>query len=253
MDFPSLPDPFQNPTELAHIMNDMSKMKKSLTVVNSSKPPVIKKLKFTIKNDFPALLGSELKRKKRIKKKPRKQGKLIKRFDCELINISEKIKEVCEKKSLVIRNTNQRAYIPIANLRKKKLTRIKKVVQAAKKMAEYKQAIAQMDKTIADEAKTPVGQNDSKQICGNLVTLRVKSIFNNSEAVKKSFNSEATIREYVDNILDPEFDGKVLQLINRLTFAYMLKKAQTPLKARKRVVSGFNEVLKTLNFIQKQK
>lgn len=257
MDFPALPNPFPNTSDLTDLMKNMTEIIKNMPIVNkprqSTKPPKVKKLKFTIKKDFPALVESQPTRKKRIRKKSRNQGKLIKRFECDLINISEKIKEVCEKKSLVLRRTNDKGFTPIAHLRKKKLSRIKKAVKAAKEVVECQISIDNIGKTEPGINNSKINNKDKNVSGANIITSRIKKNFNNTNEVKRGFNADISIREYVDNVLDPSFDEKSLHLINRLTFAYMLKKAQTPLRAKKRVVSGFNEVLKALNFTQRQK
>ena len=256
MNYPELPNPFKDKNDLSNAIQHIDRLKKDLPVVKKDvtkpKSQKVQKLKFTIKKDFPALVESNPKRKKRIRKKKRNQGKLIKRFDCELINVSEKIKEICEKKNIVYNCLNKKMFIPLAITKKKKLSRIKKAVNAAKEIAECQQQLIEKELNEDSNYIKSRDQQITKQ-CPNLLTSRIRQNFNNTEAVKQGYNNDISIREYVDNTLDPKFDEQILKLVNRLTFAYMLRKAQAPLKAKKRVVSGFNEVIKSLNFMQKNK
>lgn len=50
----------------------------------------------------------------------------------------------------------------------------------------------------------------------------------------------------MNNVLDPALETEIIKLINIVSFRHQLKKKKTPLKAKKRVFSGFNEVTKAL-------
>ncbi len=55
------------------------------------------------------------------------------------------------------------------------------------------------------------------------------------------------IREYVDQILDREFDKKLSNFLVKLREIYFKKKLIKPSKAKKRFVVGFREVHKKIN------
>ena len=54
------------------------------------------------------------------------------------------------------------------------------------------------------------------------------------------------VRGWVHHLLDPELDEKALQLINALALMQAKKKVLEPKKFKKRIVSGFNEVKRTI-------
>ncbi len=58
-----------------------------------------KKYRVGMRNNFPSLFEVYGERSRKIKKKRKRNDKLIKRFDIELINISEKIKELLASKN----------------------------------------------------------------------------------------------------------------------------------------------------------
>lgn len=57
---------------------------------------------------------------------------------------------------------------------------------------------------------------------------------------------EKLIREYVDQILDKDFDKKFSDFIEKLREIYYKKKLTKPSKAKKRFVAGFREVYKKI-------
>lgn len=58
--------------------------------------------------------------------------------------------------------------------------------------------------------------------------------------------SKKFIREYVDQILDKDFDKKFSDFIVKLREIYYKKKQTKPSKAKKRFVAGFREVFKKI-------
>ena len=58
-----------------------------------------------------------------------------------------------------------------------------------------------------------------------------------------NFNKKI-IREYVDQILSPEFDKKFSDFVEKIREMYFKKKQLNPLKAKKRFVVGMREVEK---------
>lgn len=211
-----------------------------------------KKLKFTLKNDFPVLDGFvPPPKKQKIKKKKKKTGKMIKRFDCELINVSEKVEEVCQKKRLGVFETS---VAPKTEKRKKKLSRIKKTMEAMRDIAETQNKQADFE-TFDKFNKDKGNMDDYKEYVRNQSSLqsKLRKKINNKEEVKKGHNNDIEIREYVDNVQSTDFDCKILKFLNSLSFSQMLKKKTNPLKLKKRFVSGFNEVIKTLCYMKKQK
>ena len=57
---------------------------------------------------------------------------------------------------------------------------------------------------------------------------------------------KSMIREYVDQILDKNFEKNVSDFIEKLRDIYYKKKQKTPAKAKRRIVSGFREVHKKI-------
>ena len=69
----------------------------------------------------------------------------------------------------------------------------------------------------------------------------------NSKEMRSSYPENIEIREYVDNILQDETERNILKLINTLSFRFQLKKKVNPLKCKKRLASGFGEVIRACN------
>lgn len=89
--------------------------------------------------------------------------------------------------------------------------------------------------------------------------LNYKNIqkFSNSEVVDEFIDKfegilpgtnirQKFIREYVDQILDKDFDKKFSDFIVKLREIYYKKKQIKPAKAKKRFVAGFREVHKKI-------
>lgn len=75
----------------------------------------------------------------------------------------------------------------------------------------------------------------------------VENYINKFEGPSLGVNSgKSLIREYVDQILDKKFDKNVGDFFEKLRDIYFKKKQKTPTKAKRRIVSGFREVLKKI-------
>lgn len=212
----------------------------------------------TGRGNFPTIYEAyNIERQKKIKKKTRKRNnKLIKRFDIDLINISNKIEEEITKKyrNKYIRPTNTRKAYTRHQEKVKKLSNLKKKIETIKLISN--------NKTIAENGSShpevdlpyPITEEEKKALVDKQMQLnfRLKKIFNNSPEVKQAYDKNFEVREYIENVLSKEFDYKMLKFLNHLNFSQLLKKRIEPLKYKKRLVYGFNEVTKSLEMTRKE-
>jgi hypothetical protein len=212
----------------------------------------------TGRGNFPTIYEAyKIDRQKKIKKKTKKGNtKLIKRFDIDLINISNKIEEELTKRfrNKYIRPTNtQRAYRRHQE-KAKKLSNLRKKIETIKLLSANKadhgsegaQPEAELPYPITDEERKSLVEKQSQ------LTFRLKKIFNNSPEVKQGYDRNFEVREYIENTLTKEFDYGVLKFLNHLNFSQLLKKRIEPMKYKKRLVYGFNEVTKSLEMTRKE-
>lgn len=201
------------------------------------------------KNNFPTIYQAfNLQKTKKIKKKKR-NNRLIKRFEIELINIPQKIEEEMQR---VLKNPKNK--LPIKKTGKlfvrSKSARVTKMRKCVEKIKAITSSALNNDKPVFLPTAEEVETFKRKSTETALVELRK---FNNSKSVKLTFDESVDIREYVDNQLNVQVDYQVLKFVNHLNFSQLLKKKKTPMKFRKRLVFGFNEVLKCLQVFERQK
>lgn len=224
-----------------------------------SKPTV--KILFN-KYNFPTIYQAHnIKREKRPKKSKKHNNRLIKRFNIDLIHISKKIDEEMTKqargvsgRSVYLRKTGRVAAVA----KRKKISKMRKAVERIKVIAKGEVSAADQRATGNTDLRHPGFEPQPEdraayQQHASDPQLQARKAFNNTPAVKVSHDPNFEVREYVDNILTADLDFQILKFINHLNFSQLLKKKRNPLKFRKRLVFGFNEVLKTLQVRDSQK
>jgi len=240
-----------------------AKMAAEENTKNERKVKVKKKSKnrlniVTGRGNFPTIYEAyKIERQKKIKKKSwKRNNKLIKRFDIDLINISNKIEETLVKKyrSKYIRPTNTRKAFSRHMHKVKKLSKLKKKIETIKLISGNN--INSINHPPYQEATLPypITEEEKKSLTDkqSQLNFKCKKLFNNSSGVKQGYEKNFEVREYVQNILSNEFDYKVLKFLNHLNFSQLLKKRIEPLKYKKRLLYGFNEVTKSLEMTRKE-
>ena len=90
----------------------------------------------------------------------------------------------------------------------------------------------------------------------------IEEVINQNKAFKELSSYQVPIRGYdvkrdtnrwIDHAPDDNLDRIALSLINKVNFSQTMKKRRNPLKARKRMCSGFKEVLKSIKTLDNQK
>ena len=217
-----------------------------------------KQYQIGIRKDFPTLVEIYGGRKKKIKKRKKKSNKLISRFDIELINISEKIKQIISenKKYRGLKPTNKN-YIQKRKIKNcKKKSKIKKCIETLSKIKTANTiAVSESEKKQNFEKLQPsVEYSEYKKRIKKQKNLksRIKQIFNNTPEIRKTYDNQIVLREYITNTFENSLDYKILKFLNHLNFSQLLKKKTKPLKHKKRLISGFNEVFKSLQYKQRE-
>lgn len=65
--------------------------------------------------------------------------------------------------------------------------------------------------------------------------------------------NDIELREWVDHMPSVVLEDKLLVFVNKLAYQQAVKKLKQPLKFKKRILSGFNEVYRTLTTINPEK
>lgn len=251
--------PFQVPLPVTLPSPDMPLSSQRAKQSKKSKPAV--KILFN-KYNFPTIYQAyNIKREKRIKKSKKRTNRLIKRFNIDLIHISKKIDEEMKKQSRAV--SSHSVYLAktgrtAAINKRKKVSKMRKAVERIKAIT--KGDFSRAEEGVSDNTDVkhsgfepqPEDRTAYDQLT-NDPQLQARKKLNNTPAVKMSHDRNFEVREYVDNILTTDLDYQILKFINHLNFSQLLKKKRNPLKFRKRLVFGFNEVLKTLQVRETQK
>jgi hypothetical protein len=208
--------------------------------------------------NFPSIYQAyDISREKKIKKKKRKRNdKLIKRLDIDLINISTKIEEEIVKKgrNKYVRPTNSKKAYNQHLIKAKKLSKIKKKIETIKILTQGSTGFSALESSPDIVLPYPINEEEKKLLSEkpNQLAFKLRKRLNNSSDVKKCYDSNFEIREYVENVQTKELDHRVLKFLNHLNFSQLLKKRLEPLKYKKRLVYGFNEVTKSLEMTRKE-
>lgn len=225
--------------------------------------------------------GEKNKKKRKVKKNLNNKNYTIGRLKLKLINISKEINKSInsskKKPSNSSKSAMQKDGITIMNKkgmymdkqgkkfkfvvsengveRKEVLNKPSKIRKSNK---QYQEQVIETLILNSDENETynePIESEIPKKIPiskilpENLLTVmrERENFFNDPNYSNKgSIPKEIQVRGYVDHLIDDELDKLSLSFINRLSFNQQFKKKTKPLKYRKRVVSGFNEVKKSL-------
>ena len=221
----------------------------------------------------------EVKEKKKKKKRNKKNNTssneskvkyTINRLQLSLIDISKKLKETANNHSAkynnsVIRRTGgYKDRLSIIDKSKNIYGNTKKLSSIRKSKILYTNMINNSTPTLhndtvdkkdndrvddgmrdrMDDMNVDSNHDDCRQdIVDSIDDIRLS--YNNRKESRINYSDNIIIREWVDNTLDIEFEKKLMTLINRLSYRYQYKKQQSPMKANKRLLSGFNEVLKS--------
>lgn len=188
-------------------------------------------------------------RKKRIRKPPPQKNDTLPRLRITLINISKKLKEASPHQTRPgLRRTNPRRDSPP----RQKLSSMKKSILTVQAITDrhtpsltpafLSTLPRKLDLQAAEELRRPTLP----------LTALLRRAFNNSVAIRGSHPPETRIREYVDNVLSSSLEAAALGLLNKLNYLQMLKQRRQSGRVRKRLVFGFNEVRKKVDYIYEE-
>ena len=194
--------------------------------------------------------------------KPPKKRNFIARLQLELIDIPVRVAKELEKNPTpasyamqhnpAIRRTGvyqQRKQVQVdltgaARVSQKKESKFQKIKQ------EY---LATVRASLSNEGpmETPKDATQidnaylNKLAMGYSEEVKRYTEFVNSIKMRANYPVNIALREFIDNLLLPlELEKPLLSLVNKLSFRHQLKKRKTPLKAKKRLVSGLKEVIR---------
>ena len=182
-----------------------------------------------------------------IKKTPlsaKPKNSTIKRLDLELINISTKLKEEIERRKM--KNKYKESKIikskPLLKKRKtKKMTTMKKKIMIFRAIKSEEKGLVQptVNPSLEIFVDTQL-TNNTERIVNSLIKLN-------------NYDSNIIVREYIENSIPCELDLEVLRFINKLNYRNLLNKKLEPLKFKKRIVFGMNQVKKSLSVLNSEK
>lgn len=212
-------------------------------------PPLSQEAELKDKVDKKRRKRREKKKEKKLKEKEDKpeevceqhnikkeKGPFISRLNLPLIDISAQLK------ALNLENPLKKA--PHEIYQKKKETRLKRAI---KEFNKQKEEMEELEKEIKENKDINEENEDSLDSLDDEEKKEIAPILlmpKEEKALESSDNFKSLV--YPTNPPSDSLDRLSLALINRLSYRYQYKKRISPLKAKKRFITGLNEIFRHL-------